>query len=44
MLLRSVQTLGSAVDTPGCTHQSVLWVTFYFVSQNVSNKTEIAVD
>ena len=44
MLLTSVQMLGLAVDRPGCMHQSVFSMTFFFVSQNVSNKTEIAVD
>lgn len=45
MLLTSVQMLGLAVDRPGCMHQSVFFSDlFFFVSQNVSNKTEIAVD
>jgi hypothetical protein len=31
MLLISVQMLGSAVDSPGCTHQSVFSVTFFLI-------------
>lgn len=32
MLLTSVQMLGLAVDRPGCMHQSVFSMTFFFLS------------